>query len=82
MRLKYLPVSYHDMLSNDKQKRKHDMKKQSGQAILEYIILVALIAMVGIPAFQYIGEAVTQASVDSAKKITNQPGARHSTQRQ
>ena len=48
------------------------MKKQFGQAILEYIILVALIAMVGIPAFQYVGNAVTQASVESANKIVNQ----------
>ena len=48
------------------------MKRYSGQAILEYIILVALIAMVGIPAFQSIGKAITQASVESAQKITNQ----------
>ena len=48
------------------------MNKNKGQVILEYVILVALIAMVGIPAFQYIGHAVTEASIESAQKIANQ----------
>jgi len=48
------------------------MKKQYGQAILEYIILVSLIALVGMVAFQALGLAVHTAAVESVTGITNQ----------
>jgi len=48
------------------------MKKQAGQALLEYIILVSLIAIVGMEAFQFLGYAVHAAAVESVIEITNQ----------
>jgi len=46
-------------------------QKKQGQALLVYVIVIALVAMVSIPAFKALGDAVHVAAVDSAEKITN-----------
>jgi len=45
--------------------------KQKGQAMLEYVIVIALVAIFCIPAFQALGNAVHSAAVESAQKVTN-----------
>ena len=42
-----------------------------GQSIVEYLIIVSLVAIVGIAAFTYLGQSIHQAAVESVVGITN-----------
>lgn len=47
-------------------------KHQTGEMLLEYTIIVALIALVCLPAFQALGDAVYIAALQVLYEITNQ----------
>lgn len=43
-----------------------------GQSLVEYLVVVALIAVVGIGAFRYLGHSINEAAIESVQGITNQ----------
>lgn len=48
------------------------MEKEQGQAFIEYLILIAVIAVMCVPAIQTLAEAIHHSSVEAAKEIANQ----------
>ncbi|HET7313105.1 hypothetical protein [Salinisphaera sp.] len=49
-------------------------KRQAGQGMVEYIIIVALIALAAIGAFSYFGQAIRGQTAQMAAQISGQGG--------
>lgn len=49
-------------------------KRQTGQGMTEYIIIVALIAIAAIAAFSYFGKTVREQSAGMAQELAGQDG--------
>lgn len=46
-------------------------RNDHGQAIVEYIVIVALVAMFGLASFKYLGVSIHQSAKTAAENITN-----------
>jgi Flp pilus assembly pilin Flp len=61
---------------------KHRYVKQGGQGMTEYIVIVALIAVAGIAAFQFFGQTVRSQTAGIANEVAGKSAAASVTEAQ
>lgn len=61
---------------------KQNSKKQSGQGMVEYVIIVALVAIAAIAVFQLFGQVVRSQTAAMAKELAGEDGTAESQKAQ
>ena len=63
-------VRHVDSIAESENPLSHSLSQQ-GQSMVEYLVVIALIAVVGIGAFTHLGQSIHVAAVESVQGITN-----------
>jgi len=56
----------------------HDLRRQAGQGMTEYIIIVALVAVAAIAVYQYLGQVLRAQTAAVAKELAGEDGTQQS----
>lgn len=70
--------SAQSVLVTDKKGQKKSLIKQCGQAMTEYIIIVALVAVAAIAVYQLFGQVVRSQTAAMAKELAGEDGTAQS----